>query len=180
MRQPIGRDLFTAGSPMEIYAPAIISEPLGQPLLGHIQHTSALGEGESYQQLVQISTATEAELGAAGDEYPDEVRDLYLDTSRVTDSVAREAERVTEGAENNYERAEALANFLSNDPSFTYSTKAGVPPSDEDLGGVLPLRSRIRPQRLLPVLRDRDGDDGPIGRAAGAPRCRLRAGRAAG
>ncbi len=132
MRQPIGRDLFTAGSPMEIYAPAIISEPLGQPLLGHIQHASALGEGESYQQLVQISTATEAELGAAGDEYPEEVRDLYLDTSRVTDGVAREAERVTDGAENNYERAEALANFLKNDPSFTYSTTAGVPPSDQD------------------------------------------------
>ena len=132
MRQPIGRDLFTAGSPMEIYAPAILSEPLGQPLLGHIQHASALDEGESYQQLVQISTATEAELGAAGDEYPDEVRDLYLDASRVTDDVAREAARVTDGAENNYERAEALANFLKNDPSFTYSTTAGVPPSDQD------------------------------------------------
>jgi transglutaminase-like putative cysteine protease len=132
MRQPIGRDLFTAGSPYQIYAPAIISEPLGQPLIGHIEHASALGEGESYQQLVMISTATEAELGAAGDEYPEEIRDLYLDASRVTERVAREAERVTEGAENNYERAEALANFLSHDPSFEYSTKAGVPPSDQD------------------------------------------------
>ena len=132
MRQPIGRDLFTAGSPMKIYAPAVISEPLGQPLLGHIQHTSALGEGESYLQLVQISTATEAELGAAGDEYPQEVRDLYLDASGVTDRVASEAERVTEGAENNYEKARALASFLRGDPSFSYSTKAGVPPSDED------------------------------------------------
>jgi transglutaminase-like putative cysteine protease len=132
MRQPIGRDLFTAGSPYEIYAPAVVSEPLGQPLLGHIQHANALGKGESYQQLVAISTATEAELGAAGDEYPEEVRDLYLDASRVTDRVALEAKRVTAGAENNYESASALAAFLSHDPSFKYSTKAGVPPSDED------------------------------------------------
>ena len=133
MRQPIGRDLFTAGSPLEIYAPAVVSEPFGQPLLGHIQHANALGEGESYEQDVQLSTATEAELGAAGDEYPEEVADLYLDASRVTDRVADLAVQVTEGAENNYERASALASFLSHDESFSYSTKAGVPPSDADL-----------------------------------------------
>jgi transglutaminase-like putative cysteine protease len=133
MRQPIGRDLFTAGSPLEIYAPAVVSEPFGQPLLGHIQHANALGAGQSYQQDVQLSTATEAELGAAGDEYPAEIRDLYLDASRVTDQVADLAVKVTEGAENNYEKADALANYLRRDPSFSYSTTAGVPPSDADL-----------------------------------------------
>ena len=133
MRQPIGRDLFTAGSPLEIYAPAVVTEPFGQPLLGHIQHANALGEGESYQQDVQLSTATEAELGAAGDDYPQEVRDLYLDASRVTDRVADLAVEVTEGADNNYERARALASYLSHDPSFSFSRTAGVPPSDDDL-----------------------------------------------
>jgi transglutaminase-like putative cysteine protease len=133
MRQPIGRDLFTAGSPLEIYAPAVVSEPFGQPLLGHIQHANALGTGESYEQDVQLSTATEAELGAAGDEYPEEIRGLYMDSSRVTDRVADLALEVTEGADNNYEKARALASYLSHDPSFSYSTKAGVPPSDADL-----------------------------------------------
>jgi transglutaminase-like putative cysteine protease len=133
MRQPIGRDLFTAGSPLKIYAPAVVSEPFGQPLLGHIQHANALGEGESYQQDVQLSTATEAELGAAGDDYPEEVRALYLDASRVTDRVAALAVDVTEGAENNYERAKALASYLSHDPTFSYANKAGVPPSNADL-----------------------------------------------
>ena len=135
MRQPIGRDLFTAGSPLEIYAPAVVSEPFGQPLLGHIQHASALGSGESYEQDVQLSTATEAELGAAGDDYPQEIRGLYMDTSRVTGQVAELAQQVADdaGATNNYENARALARFLSHDPSFSYSTKAGVPPSDADL-----------------------------------------------
>jgi transglutaminase-like putative cysteine protease len=133
MRQPIGRDLFTAGSPLKIYAPAVVSEPFGQPLLGHIQHANALGAGESYQQDVQLSTATEAELGAAGDDYPEEVSALYLDASRVTDRVADLAVEVTQGAENNYERAKALASYLSHDPTFSYATKAGVPPSDADL-----------------------------------------------
>jgi transglutaminase-like putative cysteine protease len=133
MRQPIGRDLFTAGSPLKIYAPVVVSEPLGQPLLGHVQHANALGEGESYQEDVQLSTATEAELGAAGDDYPEEVADLYLDASRVTDRVAALAVQVTEGADNNYEKARALASYLAHDPNFSYSTKAGVPPSDADL-----------------------------------------------
>jgi len=133
MRQPIGRDLFTAGSPLKIYAPAVVTEPFGLPLLGHIQHANALGEGESYQQDVQLSTATEAELGAAGDDYPPEVRDLYLDASRVTVRVADLALEVTEGAENNYEKARALASFLSHHPSFSFATTAGVPPSDADL-----------------------------------------------
>ena len=125
MRQPIGRDLFTAGSPLKIYAPAVVTEPFGLPLLGHIQHANALGEGESYQQDVQLSTATEAELGAAGDDYPPEVADHYLDASRVTDRVADLAVEVTEGAENNYEKARALASFLSHDPSFSFATTAG-------------------------------------------------------
>jgi transglutaminase-like putative cysteine protease len=133
MRQTIGRDLFTAGSPIKIYAPAVVGEPLGQPLLGEIEHANALGEGEAYQQVVAISTATEAELGAAGRDYPPEVTDLYLDTTRVTGRVADLARQVTEGATNDYERAEALATYLSRDPSFSYSTTAPVPPGDDDL-----------------------------------------------
>lgn len=133
MRQPIGRNLFTAGSPIRVYAPAVVTEPLGEPLIGSIEHANALGEGEAYEQTVQISTATEADLGAAGDEYPPEIEALYLDTTGVTDRVAAEARRVTAGASNNYERARALAAYLQRDPSFSYATKAAVPPSDADL-----------------------------------------------
>ena len=132
MRQPIGRNLFTAGSPMWVYAPAVITEPLGAPLLGSIEHANALGPGEAYEQTVQISTATEAELGAAGDAYPQEVVDLYLDTPGLTDDVAKLARDVTEGAANNYQKAKMLANFLSRDPSFTYATEAAVPPDGRD------------------------------------------------
>ncbi len=133
MRQTIGRNLFTAGSPLQVYAPTVVVEPLGHPLLGAIEHASALGAGEAYEQLVAISTATEAELGAAGDAYPQEVLDLYLDTPGLTPEVARLAESVTSRAENNYERAEMLATFLSRDPTFSYATTAAVPPSDRDL-----------------------------------------------
>jgi transglutaminase-like putative cysteine protease len=133
MQQTIGRNLFTAGSPIKIYAPAVIHEPDGDPLLGRIEHANPLSPGESYEMDVAISIATEAELGSAGDEYPPEVRDLYLDTSRVTDRVAQLAAQVTAGATNNYERAKALARYLRTDDSFHYDTVAAVPPEGQDL-----------------------------------------------
>ena len=133
MRQTIGRNLFTAGSPMYIHAPSVVVQPLGEPLLGAVEHVNALGPGEAYELTVAISAATEAELGAAGDDYPAEVAALYLDTPGLTDRVARLAREVTAGSENNYERARDLAAYLSRHPSFEYSTKAAVPPSDQDV-----------------------------------------------
>ena len=133
MRQTIGRSLFTAGSPLRIYAPTVVIEPNGQPVLGGIEHANALGEGESYEMTVAISTATQAELGAAGDDYPAEVRDLYLDTPGLTDRVAQLARQITANATNNYQRADALARYLQGDPSFTYATTAPLPPGGQDL-----------------------------------------------
>jgi transglutaminase-like putative cysteine protease len=133
MRQSIGRNLFTAGSPLRVYAPAAVLESSGAPVLGGIEHTNALGEGEAYELTVAISTATQAELGGAGDAYPEEVSDLYLDTPGLTDRVEALAREVTAGATNNYERAERLARFLQGDPRFTYATTAPVPPNGEDL-----------------------------------------------
>lgn len=133
MQQTIGRDLFTAGSPLRVYAPTVVLEASGQPVLGGIEHANPVGAGEAYELLVAISTANEAELGAAGEAYPAEVTDLYLDTPGLTDRVAQLAREVTAGATNDYEQAKALANFLSRDSRFTYSTVAGVPPPDGDL-----------------------------------------------
>jgi transglutaminase-like putative cysteine protease len=133
MRQTIGRNLFTAGSPIRVYAPAVVVEPRGDPLLGGIEHANALGPGEAYEQLVALSTATEADLGAAGREYPQEVKDLYLDTPGLTDRVLNLARDLTSGAANNYERVRILANYLRTDPSFAYSTTAAVPPNGKDL-----------------------------------------------
>lgn len=133
MQQTIGRNVFTAGSPLRVYAPTVVLEASGEPVLGGIEHANSIGSGEAYELLVAISTANEAELGAAGEAYPREVTDLYLDTPGLTDRVAELAREVTAGATNDYEQAKALATFLSRDARFTYSTVAGVPPPDGDL-----------------------------------------------
>jgi transglutaminase-like putative cysteine protease len=133
MRETIGRNLFTAGSPIRVFAPTIVTEPAGAPLIGGIEHANALAPGQSYELQVAISNATEAQLGAAGTDYPDEVRRLYLSTTGITPNVARLAQEVTAEATNPYQQAKALAAYLSRDPTFTYSTVAAVPPEGADL-----------------------------------------------
>jgi len=133
MQQTLGRNLFTAGSPLEIYAPVVIHESGGQPVLGGVEAANPIGPGEGYQLSVALTDADEAQLGAAGTEYPPVVRDLYLDDSTVTDRVRELAQEVTADATNPYEQAKALAAFLQRDPSFAYDTDVPVPESDEDL-----------------------------------------------
>lgn len=133
MLQTIGRNLFTAGSPLTVLAPTVVQETGGYPVLGGIELAHAPSENESYQVNVAISTATEAQLGAAGTDYPDGVAQLYLSTPGLTDRVRDLALELTDGAGNPYQKAKALANFLSRHPSFTYDTTAAVAPTGQDL-----------------------------------------------
>ncbi len=134
MRQTIGNDLFTAGSPVVIDAPSVVVQTNGAPVLAGTEHETPLSEGERYELEIALSRANQAELGTAGRDYPPEVSELYLDTTGITDRVAQLAEDVIEqaGAENDYERAEALAGYLRLDESFTYSTKAEMPGNGQD------------------------------------------------
>lgn len=132
MLQTFGRHLFTGGAPLEIYAPAVIYEPNGLPLLGGLEAPNALGAGESYQVLILVSEATEADLAAAGVDYPRAVTDLYLGTDGITDRVADLARDITEDADNPYEQAKALASYFKGS-DFEYSTEGLVVPRDGDL-----------------------------------------------
>ncbi|MGI8659054.1 MAG: transglutaminase TgpA family protein [Candidatus Limnocylindria bacterium] len=133
MHQTFGRNLFTAGSPIQVFAPVVIHESGGQPVLGGIDAANPIGDGEGYQVSVAISNADEAQLGAAGTDYPSVVRALYLDDSRVTPRVRELARQITADATNPYEMARALSAYLQRDDSFTYNTVAAVPGVDEDL-----------------------------------------------
>lgn len=133
MHQTFGRNLFTAGSPLQVFAPVVIHESGGQPVLGGIDAANPIGAGEGYQVSVAISRADEAQLSSAGTEYPSVVRALYLDDSRVTDRVQALAEEITAGLDNPYDQAKALAAYLQRDDSFSYSPRAGVPEPGEDL-----------------------------------------------
>lgn len=133
MQQPIGRNLFVPGYPLIIFAPVVLHEPGGQPMMGGLEAASSIGDGQAYQVSSALSQATEVQLAAAPIDYPPAVSAFYLDASRATDRVRALAAAVVADAANPYEQAEALARFLSRDPSFSYETTAPVPPRDGDL-----------------------------------------------
>jgi transglutaminase-like putative cysteine protease len=123
MRQTVGRNMFAAGSPLRFLAPAVVTEPGGYPVLGSLDAPQPIGPGEAYELITALSRATEAELAAAGTDYPPEIAALYQDQSGITDRVARLAQEIVTaaGAETPYDQAKALAAYLRSD-EFTYST----------------------------------------------------------
>ena len=146
MQQTSGRNLFTAGSPLAVFAPIVIHESAGQPVLGGIEAANPIGSGEGYQLAVALSTATEAQLAAAGTDYPEVVRDLYFDDSRASDRVRQLAQEVVDaaGAQNPYDQAKALAAYLQRDDSFSYRHRGPVPERGAGPRRLLPVRSGER------------------------------------
>ncbi|MDQ4036711.1 MAG: DUF3488 and transglutaminase-like domain-containing protein [Chloroflexota bacterium] len=133
MHQTLGRNLFTSGSPIQVYAPIVIHEASGQPVLGGIEAANPIGPDEGYQVSVALTEANEAQLATAGTDYPDVVRDLYLDDSAVTGRVRELALRVVGDAADPYHQAKALADYLRRDATFSYRTEVAVPENGQDL-----------------------------------------------
>jgi transglutaminase-like putative cysteine protease len=123
MRQTVGRNMFAAGSPLRFFVPSVVTEPGGFPILGSLEAPQPIGSGEAYEFVAALSRASEADLAAAGTEYPPEIAALYQDRSRITERVAQLAQEVVTdaGAETPYDQAKALAAYLRSD-LFTYET----------------------------------------------------------
>lgn len=128
-QRSLGRNVYTPGYPTIAFAPLVIHQPGGLPLLGALQSGVVLDEGKGYQITAAISTATEAMLAGAGTAYPPEVTATYLGTDGVTQRTAEEALRVvTEaGATDPYHQAKALAEYLRSSPRFSYANLATLP-----------------------------------------------------
>jgi transglutaminase-like putative cysteine protease len=125
----IGRIIFTPGYPTTAFAPLVVVQPGGLPLLGALQSGVALQAGKGYQVTAEISNATEAMLAGAGQTYPAEVKATYTGTKGVTQRTADLAKQVVQDANatDPYHEAKALATYLRTDPRFTYRTIAALP-----------------------------------------------------
>jgi transglutaminase-like putative cysteine protease len=128
----VGRNLFTPGFPMLAYAPLVVVESGGLPFLGELKAASPVAAGEAYQIAALISRATEAQLQAAGQDYPAAIRDFYLGTDGVTDRTAQLAQQIVRdaGAVTPYDQAKALARFLQGE-GFRYANHAPIPADPE-------------------------------------------------
>ena len=124
----VGRNLFSPGFPVKAYVPLVVVESGGQPFLGEIKATSAVTRGQGYQITALISRATQAQLRAAGQDYPTAIQEFYLDTEGVTERTAQLARQVVQAAEAEtpFDEAQALARFLQG-PDFRYAVHAKLP-----------------------------------------------------
>jgi transglutaminase-like putative cysteine protease len=85
----------------------------------------------TYEAKSAVSTATEAQLRAAGDDYPQWVRDRYLALpSRVPARVLALARSLTATEPTPYDRARAIEAYLR---SFPYSLDVPLPPTGRDV-----------------------------------------------
>jgi transglutaminase-like putative cysteine protease len=141
--RPQGRDLFTPGFPVRLFAPVVVTEPGGLPFMGGLEAAGALSPDQSYDITATISEVTEAQLAAASTDYEQEVLALYLGTEGITDQTRQLAQEVAAGATDPYHQAKALATFLRTNPAFAYDTSV-TPPSDptQDLVDYFLFQSR--------------------------------------
>ena len=136
--------LFAASQPLRVDLPAkaVLSYtpfPLkegGYLPQARAAHTSMLysryplGQGESYNVLSSISVADEESLRAAGDDYPDWVRERYLQLPPILPRRVRGlAEEITRGYHNAYDKAAAIESYLRKIP---YNESIEAPPEGRD------------------------------------------------
>jgi hypothetical protein len=122
------------GYPVQFFAPALVLETGGLPILGGLESPSFVSDGEGYAVTVLVSKATKSELRAAGTEYPAIVSQHYLAIDGVSVQTRQLAQEIIQraGAQTPFDMAEALANYLRTNDTFRYATTADVPAAGQD------------------------------------------------
>jgi transglutaminase-like putative cysteine protease len=88
-------------------------------------------QNETYTVVSAISTATVQDLRAAGEAYPEDIKQRYLQLPRTLPRrVIDEAHNVAGGATSAYDRATTIESYLRD--NFTYSTHVASVPPDQD------------------------------------------------
>lgn len=125
----LGGAIFTPGFPVQVTVPTVVLETGGMPILGGLESASSVPAGTGYVVTALISNATKAQLGSAGQDYPSQIAATYLATEGVTTRTRELARQIVidAGAQNPFEMAEALADFLRTNSTFQYNTTAPTP-----------------------------------------------------
>ena len=86
---------------------------------------------DSYNAQAYVPDVTEEELRAAATEYPDEIRERYLNLPRsVPERVHQLAQEIVAGQANPYDKAKAIEAYLR---AYPYDLEVPAPPQDQDV-----------------------------------------------
>jgi transglutaminase-like putative cysteine protease len=133
---PRGEALLAAAQPRAVgvaatleYPAGLAGDPLALDLVARIRAPSAPAVGDAYRVVSSIPTASEAELRAAGADYPAAVAERYGRAPETTGRVRALAQRLAPPALRPYERARAIERYLR---SLRYDLRVPAPPTDRD------------------------------------------------
>ncbi|MGE5594689.1 MAG: transglutaminase-like domain-containing protein, partial [Hyphomicrobiales bacterium] len=126
--------VLSAGMPLGSNRDVTIETPEGyRGDIEQIKLRRGLGDGDTYTSIGSQSVATEEELRSAPDEYPDWVKDRYLQLpDDLPQRVHDEATRVIAeaGASNQYDAAAAIEAYLR---TFPYDLNVEAAPPNRDI-----------------------------------------------
>jgi transglutaminase-like putative cysteine protease len=111
---------------------AIVSfYPDGSTDIGVLYADPYLRPGESYETWSALTDTSVKNLRAAGDDYPQWIRERYLQLPATITPRTRElAQRIVAGLETPYDKVEAVTNFLRE--NIQYSERIAAPPEDQE------------------------------------------------
>lgn len=123
--------ILTLGTPLGTNDRSVVETPAGVNDIERIESARKLGDGDGYNAIGSISTASADELRAAGSDYPEWVRERYLQVPEdLPGRVAALAAEVAGAPDNAYDRAADLESYLR---SFPYSLDVPTAPPGRDV-----------------------------------------------
>ena len=123
--------VLSAGTPLATNVSANVETPKGfAGDIERIESRRGLNAGDTYNSIGSESTASAEQLQAAGADYPDWVKQRYLQLPRnLPQRVRDETQRVAAGATTPYAKAEAIEQYLR---TFPYDLAVESPPAGRD------------------------------------------------
>jgi transglutaminase-like putative cysteine protease len=122
---------FAPDAPLRFSQPTTI-DTRGDPSdVATARLDAPLQQSQDYTVVSAVSIATNQDLRAAGENYPDWVRQRYLQLPRsLPRRVVETAHNVTRGATSPFDKATAIETWLRD--TYTYSTHVATVPPDRD------------------------------------------------
>lgn len=128
--------IFTPAQPEWVSRKAEVSyvaNPDGTIDVTMFRATPVIRAGNVYEVRSSVPNVTIAQMRAAGEEYPEWIKDRYLQLPPdVTDRTRRLAEEITTGLDTPYDKAVAVTEFLRENIEYT-RTVPEVPPGRESI-----------------------------------------------
>ncbi len=134
VQRPFGT-IHVAPQPVSVDRPGrahFARNPDGSLDIGYLQADPLLNAGASYTVQAALTAATIADLRAAGSDYPEWVRQRYLELpDDITSRTLALARQLTEGRETPYDIAQAVTRYLRG--AITYQTTIEAPPRGQEV-----------------------------------------------